>query len=188
MNVPVNLATLPVETHRRFLAVSGILLGFSGILFFWLGWHVYSVRKADRAVQVQRESAAAEIASLIEEREQLVRFFSQPENAKLHDRASFINSIIDAQSFNWTRMFMDLERVLPGGVHVMNVEPKQVNGQAIVMVTVGAASEQARNDFLNSLEQSNAFSHVELTRVEAASKDAGGDQLVMNLTVAYSGQ
>jgi len=188
MRVPVNLATNPMETHRRFLTLYGTLVSLSAILFVVLGWHVNSVRKADAAFRIQRERLAGQINSLTNQREQLDRFFMQPENAKLHGRAMFVNSIIDAQSFNWTQMFMDLEHILPGGVRIMNIEPKQVGGQAAVKLTVGAINEEAKRDFLNALEKSQAFSHVELSTLRAANRPTDADQIILELTVFYSGQ
>jgi Tfp pilus assembly protein PilN len=174
-----------METHRRFLTGYGTLVGLAAVAFLALGWHVHEVRKADAAFHVQSDRLAKEINSLASQREQLDRFFVQPENAKLHDRATFVNSIIDAQSFNWTRMFMDLEHILPGGVRVMNIEPKQVGGQAAVRLTVGAINEEAKRDFLHALEQSDAFSHVELISVRAPNRE-GEDQVILELTVFYS--
>ena len=186
MRVPVNLATNPMETHRRFLTLYGTLVSLASILFVVLGWHVNTVRKTDAAFRVQRERLAAQIVSLTNQREQLDHFFMQPENAKLHGRAMFVNSIIDAQSFNWTQMFMDLEHILPGGVRVMSIEPKHVGGQAAVRLTVGATNEDAKRDFLDALEKSDAFSHVELSSVRAANRPTDTDQIVMELTVFYS--
>ena len=187
MKVPVNLATKPMETHRRFLTFSGISVVLSALSFLGLGSHVYAVRKADAAFHLESEQLTREIALLTDQREQVDRFFLLPENTKLHDRASFINSIIDSQSFNWTRMFLDLELVLPGGVRVINIEPRQANGQAAtVKLTVGALSEAAKQGFLEALERSDAFSHVELTNVRVGNAGPGGDQIVLELTVIYS--
>jgi Tfp pilus assembly protein PilN len=113
-------------------------------------------------------------------------FFSRRENAELHDRAAFVNSIIDARSFNWTRMFLDLEKVLPGGVRVMDIAPSQVNGQAAVKLTVGAVSDEAKMEFLKALEESGVFSHLELTTVRAPDQQGTGDKVVLELTVVYS--
>jgi len=70
----------------------------------------------------------AKIADLQDQRADLERFFLQPANAKLHDRAAFLNSLIDERSFDWTQMFMDLERILPGGVRVVSIEPGRSRG------------------------------------------------------------
>jgi Tfp pilus assembly protein PilN len=187
MRVPVNLATKPLETHRRFLTLCGVLIALLALPFPWLAWHAHSIRKSNDAFRIQNEISTREINSLVAQREELDRFFSLPENARLHDRAAFINSIIDAQSLNWTRMFEGLEHVLPGGVRVLNIEPKLENGQAAVKLTVGAMTEDAKRDFLNSLERSNAFSKVELISVRMSGPGMAGDPIVLELTVVYSG-
>ena len=186
MIVPFNLATEPLETHRRFLVFSWAVGMLAGLLFVALGHHVYEVRKVDATYRIQREKSDREIERLSGQRRELDAFFSRRENAELHDRAAFVNSIIDARSFNWTRMFVDLEKVLPGGVRVMDIEPSQVNGQAAVKLTVGAVSEEAKMEFLRALEQSDVFSHLELTSVRAPVQEGTGDKVVLELTVIYS--
>lgn len=187
MRVPVNLATKPMETHRRFLTFCGTLIALFALPCPWLVWHVYSLRKADAAFRIQTESTAAEIETLTGQRQELNRFFALPENATLHDRAAFINTIIDAQSLNWTRMFLGLERVLPGGVRVLNVEPKLENGQAAIKLTVGALTEEAKREFLSSLERSQSFSNVELVNVRMSPQGAASDPIVLELTLIYLG-
>jgi len=187
MKVPVNLASKPMETHRRFLTLCGTLITLFALPFPWLVWHVHTIRKADETFRIQNEISTQQINSLVAQRKELDRFFSLPENARLHDRAAFINSIIDAQSLNWTRMFQGLEHVLPGGVRVLNIEPKLDNGQAAVKLTVGAMTEDAKRDFLTALERSNAFSKVELISVRMSAQGTAGDPIVLELTVVYSG-
>ncbi len=187
MKLPVNLATRPMVTHRLFLTVCTILIAVLALPFPWLAWHVYSIRKADASFRAQSESAKREIDGLIKQREELTRFFSEPENARLHDRAGFINSIIDAQSLNWTHMFHGLEQVLPNGVRVLNIEPKLEGGQATVKLTVGAMTEDAKRNFLSSLEKSSDFTNIQLSNVRIAGQGESGDPITMELTVTYLG-
>lgn len=187
MRVPVNLATKPMLTHRRFLTVCGTCIVLLALPFPGLAWHVYSMRKADALFRVQSEFAKKETASLLLQKEEMGHFFAQPENAKLHERAGYINSIIDAQSLNWTRMFLELEQILPGGVRVLNIEPKLDGGQAIVKFTVGAMTEEAKRNFLNSLERSGAFSRIQLMNVRMAEQGQTVDPIVLELTAVYLG-
>jgi type IV pilus assembly protein PilN len=186
MILGVNLATQPLETHRRFRAFSAAVGAVAAAVFFCLAWQVYSLRKAEASFHLESATVHRKLEALTAQREELDRFFVVPENAELHDRATFINSIIDARSFNWTHMFMDLEKVLPIGVHVISIEPKQVNGQASVKLTFGTASDAGRIKFLHALEQSTAFSHLQLVRVRAPTQQASGDQEIIELTVVYS--
>ncbi len=186
MIVRFNLATEPLETHRKFLVFSWTAGTVAALLFLALGYHVYTVRRLEANFRLQRANLSTEIERLTSQRQQLDAFFSRRENAELHDRAVFINNIIDARSFNWTRMFVDLEKVLPGGVRVLDIEPSQVNGQAAVRLTVGATSEEAKTEFLKSLEGSGVFSHLNLTAVRAPTQEGSGDKVVLELTVIYT--
>ena len=190
MRVRLNLATKPLETHRKFLAGAGALAIVGGFVFLGLGWHVYSVRKVDAEVRDRTQKTAAEISRLEVQRNDLERFFVEPENARLHDRAEFLNTLIDARSFNWTQMFMDLERVLPGGVRVDSIEPRQEKGLVLVKLTVDTSSEQAKLTFLKALEDSKVFTRVELVKDQAPTGGVPGavvgDQRTVELNTVYS--
>jgi type IV pilus assembly protein PilN len=186
MRARLNLATKALETHRRFLAGSGVIAGVASIVFLALGWHVHSARKAETEFRDRAEQIRRQTASLEDQRDGLQRYFALPENAKVHDRAVFINGIIDARSFNWTQMFMDLERVLPGGVHVVSIEPKQVKGRVEVKLRVGASSEEAKIKFLRALEASREFTRITLGKDGGVLPGAGTDVSVLELTAVYS--
>jgi type IV pilus assembly protein PilN len=160
MQVRLNLATNALQTHRRFLAGSTLIGVIAGIVFVVLGWHVYSVRKADETLRTKSEQVRQEMATLVAQRTELERFFKRPENAKLADRAAFLNAIIDEKSLNWTRMFMDLEKVLPSGVHLISIEPQPEKGRVKIRLSVAARSDEARLKLLRALEESPAFTEV----------------------------
>jgi type IV pilus assembly protein PilN len=167
---------------------AGLVGLIAGILFLALGWHVYAVRKLDERLRAETVATNAKIADLQDQRADLERFFLQPANAKLHDRAAFLNSLIDERSFDWTQMFMDLERILPGGVRVVSIEPRQVKGRVEVKLTVGTATEEAKDKFLRALEESRQFSSIQLDSEKPAVKSAGSanDLEIMELSVVYS--
>src|SRR6202165_1680834 len=162
MRVRLNLATKAQETHRRFMVVAGLVAAVAGIIFLAFGLHVYSVRNVDARLRAQSEATSRKIGELQAERADLERFFAQTENAKLHDRAAFLNSLIDGRSFNWTQMFMDLERILPGGVRVVSIEPRQAKGHVEVKLIVGATSDETKLKFLRALEESKEFTEVQI--------------------------
>jgi type IV pilus assembly protein PilN len=185
MRIRLNLATKPLETHRKFIAGSTLAGLVAAIVFLSLGWHVYLARKANAEMRAKSAKILEQVAELEQQRAALERFFALDENARLHDRAAFINSLIDARSFNWTLMFMDLEKVLPPGVRVISIEPKQENGHIKVKFTMGAASDDAKLTFLKALEDSNTFTHIELTTTTHPTSGPSGDQIVIELTAEY---
>lgn len=186
MRARLNLATKPLETHRRFLSAAGLLAVIAGIVFLILGWNVYAARRAAADFRARTEDIRRQSLDVENQRDSLQKYFALPENAKVHDRAVFINGIIDARSFNWTQMFMDLEKVLPGGVHVVSVEPKQTKGRVIVNLKVGAASEEAKIKFLRALESSREFTRVTLIKDNAPTSNQSGDVSVLELIAVYS--
>jgi type IV pilus assembly protein PilN len=106
----------------------------------------------------------------------------------LRERAAFLNSMIDARSFDWTQMFMDLERILPPGVRVISIEPKQEKGHVEVKLRIGASSDETKLKFQLGMEASKVFTNVrELHEFDPRlSGNTGGDPLIVELTAVYS--
>jgi type IV pilus assembly protein PilN len=186
MRIRLNVATKALETHRRFLAGAGLIAAVAGIIFVGLGWHVYSVRKVDSELRARADKTRQEMARLEVQRAELERYFSQKDIAELNARAGFINGIIDASSFNWTQMFMDLEKILPGGVRVVSIEPVQKNGRIEVRLSVGATSDEAKLKFIHALEESSAFTNIEPVSERVPSQTNSSDRVIVDLTVVYS--
>ena len=192
MKVRLNLATKALETHRRFLVGSSLVAFFTVAAFLGLGWYVYSARGAQAELRARTETTNLEMSKLESQRKDLERYFGQKDIAELHDRAAFINTILDARAFNWTLMFMDLERILPGGVRVISIEPKQVSGRVELKLTVGTVNDEAELKFEHALEESKAFTDVRIQHVGTpnSSGNQGGnqntDQKIVQLTTVYS--
>ena len=185
MQVRLNLATKPLISHRRFFVGAGAAGIVSGALFLLLSLHVYHVRKADADIRNHTGQIQVELKQLQAQRRELEQFFNLPENAQLHDRATFLNGVLDARAFNWTRMFIDLERILPGGVHVLSIEPKLENGHVSVRINVGANSDADKVKLLKALEESRSFSQVQVQAEHTPTQQAG-DHTVLELTAVYS--
>jgi len=168
MNIRLNLATKPLESHRRFLVGSGLLALFGGIVFLALGWHVYSTLRAQEALRRKELDNNVKAARLQSRRKELDDFFARSDIAKLKDRASFVNGAIDERSFDWTQMFMDLERITPVGVHVVSIQPQLEKGHMFVRLSVSASTDESKIKFIRAMENSAAFSNVQLLSVHPA--------------------
>jgi len=185
MRVRLNLATKPLLTHRRFLVGSAAIAAVMGIVFLALGWHVYATYRAQSAITTKMQEIRAERANLEVRRQKLDEFFKRPENAKLSERAAYLNTIIEESSFLWTQMFMDLEHVKPAGVRVLSISPKKVKGNMQLTLKVGATSDEAKLKFLRALEGSKAFAKVVLLS-QQLSTQPGADQQVFELSMDYT--
>jgi hypothetical protein len=189
MYVRLNLATKPLVSHRRFLVGSALLGILGSVLFLYLGWHFYTLRKADEDYRARLGKIQKEMDRLQEQRGELERFFAKEENRNLQERAKFIGNVIEARSFNWTKMFMDLEHTLPPGVHVLKIEPTLENGSAAVKFSVGGSSEEAKIKLLKAFEDSRSFSHIELTSSGLPKQNAPGntDVFIVEFSAIYTG-
>ena len=83
-------------------------------------------------------------------------------------------------------MFMDLERVLPAGVHVVSIMPTQDKGRVEVKFTIGAISDAAKLKFLEALENSKTFTDIKLIDERVPAQRTTEDQVVVQLTAEYS--
>lgn len=187
MNVRLNLATKPLESQRKFYVSAGLIALLGGFLFLGLGWHVYSARRAQETLRLKEQENDRRAAMLQTRRKELDDFFARPENARLKDRAAFVNGIIDEHSFDWTQMFMDLEKTVPVGVHVISIKPGLEKGHMAVRLTVGASSDEAKIKFLRTIEKSAAFNNVQLLSEHGPGQGVGNsDQAVLELNAVYA--
>lgn len=189
MKVRLNVATNPLQTHRKFLAVSGLISAVAGIVFLALGWHVYAARKSNEALRARVEDVRQDMVGLMRQREDLENFFKEEQNARLAERSTFLNSLIDEQSLNWTQMFMDLEKILPAGVRLVSIEPAHEKGRVLVRLQIGAVSDEAKLKFIRALENSPAFKDFKEINEKYSEPQQGSadlDRLQVQLTVVYA--
>src|SRR5215469_2705909 len=189
MRVGLNLATKPLVSHRRFFVGSAIVATLGGFLLIYLGLQFFTLRKADEEFRGRLGKVQVEMARLQEQRNDLERFYARQENHNLQDRAKFVGGVIEARSFNWTKMFMDLEHTLPPGVHVVRIEPKLDSGSAAVKFVVGGSSQESKVKLLKAFEDSPSFTHIEVNNegVPKQSTTQTPDVFVMEFSAIYTG-
>jgi Tfp pilus assembly protein PilN len=187
MKIRLNVATRPLQGHRRFVAEAAVAgaLGLGALLVLSVG--VYHTWRQNRGERAQISHYQAHLRQLHAERVQLAAFFQSPKTKTVMDRAAFLNSLIDQRSFPWTKIFTDLEKVLPAGVRVVSIAPKMQNGQVDVKLVVGAMSDKSKIAFLQALQSSSAFSQIRVNAETRASQTTGTDVVEVELEALYSG-
>ncbi len=184
MYVRLNLATKPLISHRRFLAGSAVLVVLGLVLLSGLGWRFYVLRKAEENFRARSSKVQQELAAVSKQRDGLEKYFDQQQAAGFQERAKFVVGVLQSRSINWTQMFMDLEKTLPPGVHVLHIEPKLEKGVVSVHFVVGATSEDAKLKLLKAFENSASFSHVELLSERVATQP-GFDPVTIEFEAEY---
>jgi len=186
MKLRLNLSTAPLDNKRPFLAAAGAL-GVVGLLVFvLLGHAAFTSWRSSRDLRAEISRWQGEIRVNREKQAALEAYFQTAQAKQVLDRAAFLNSLIGQRSFPWTKIFMDLEQILPPGVRVVNISPKLDNGRAQVQLTVGAESDESKIKFLQNLERSKVFSDIQVKDDHRADQQSGGDKITVQLTAWYS--
>jgi Tfp pilus assembly protein PilN len=88
----------------------------------------------------------------------------QPVNAVVLQRSMLLNQLLERKSISWTKIFADLESVLPIDVRLVAVRlPHITSGNEVVLdVEVGAKEPVPFMGFLNRLNKSPLFGPVDL--------------------------
>lgn len=186
MKLRLNLATAPQENRRPFLA-GATALGTIGIIALGLlATASYRSWKANRQINADISRVEAQIRASSAQQAELETYFHADQAQKTLQRANFLNSLIGERSFPWTKVFADLERILPAGVRVVAISPKLVNGEAQVTLTIGATNDEQKIKFLEAIEKSKNFSDIHPTAERHIDQQGIPDRVILDLKVVYA--
>ena len=186
MRVDINLATQPYQDARRFWLRWGGALVALGLLTLILvysaltGW--VSARK-DRDLIRQRE---AQIADRDREKTQAEALLNRPENRSTRDRSQFLNELFQRKAFSWTKVFEDLERVMPPRLHVVSIRPEMGAdaGLNIKLVVAGESRERAL-ELVRKMEASQRFQQTRIDQETSEVRQTPGDNVQFDISAVY---
>src|SRR5512143_2560492 len=124
MRLDINLATRPYEDAREFWARWGLGVGLLGLLtlvLVTLAIHGWVKAGRDRHAILALEQQISDRES---ERAQAQDYLELEMNRSTRDQSQFVNGLIQRKAFSWTRVFEDLERVMPPNLHVVSLKPE----------------------------------------------------------------
>jgi type IV pilus assembly protein PilN len=158
MRLDINLATRPYEDAREFWARWGLGVGLLGVLtVLLLGWAVQGWTKAGRDRHEIAE-LQQQIAERDQERAQYQAELDKASNRSTRDQSQFLNGLIQRKSFSWTRVFEDMEQVMPPNLHVVSLRP-QLNDQNQMELEMKVAGDTraAAVELVHRMEGSKHF-------------------------------
>jgi len=158
MKIPVNLSSDPFRRDRPVLVASvavGVMLTLLLAVLVSL-----AVSERNRAKEARNEIASvdAQLRSMSTEQVKIETMMRRPENAEVLDRSQFINALLLRKGVSWTKIFNDLETVVPHNVRVVQVRP-QLNGPNDLLLDMTVASQTVDPvvQLLMNLESSPLF-------------------------------
>jgi Tfp pilus assembly protein PilN len=186
MKVRLNLATSPLESNRRFAVSAGVIGVIAVLALLLLSYRTFSILRSDKVLRTQQDALDTQIARLHLQRQGLSDFFENPQTVQRRQRAAYLNSLIQQRAFPWIKIFMDLERILPEGAHVVSIEPRLAGDTVQLTFLVGALSDESKLKFLKALEGSPEFSHIELLSESHPTRTDQMDRVTLSLQAEYS--
>jgi type IV pilus assembly protein PilN len=175
MRLDINLATRPYEDAREFWARWGLGVGLLGLLtLFLLGVALNAWRNAGRDRQ-EIARLNAQIEERDRERAQAQAFLDLTANRSTRDQSQFLNGLIQRKSFSWTRVFEELEQVMPSNLHVISLRPElNEQGQMQLEMKVACDTRAAAVELVHRMEGSKHFQGAQLVQ-EGQGSDNGAN-------------
>jgi hypothetical protein len=163
MRLDINLATRPYEDAREFWSRWGIGVALLAIItvgllgFTVTGW-VNAGRDRHDIVRLQGQIAEREKERAVYQAE-----LDKAANRSTRDQSQFLNGLIQRKSFSWTRVFEDLEQVMPSNLHVVSLRPElNEQNQMQLDMKVAGDNRSAAVELVHRMEGSKHFQSAQL--------------------------
>lgn len=184
MRVNVNLATQKYEDARAFFTRWGSAAAAAALITIVLGTLAvlnYSDTEKDRKIFTDMRRQIDEIESGRVANEAIL---NRAENRDAREQARFWNDVIDQKSFSWTRLFSDMEKIMPARAFVMSVKPALdtdkldlAKGLKLDLVIGGEKHDDAV-DLVRKMEGSDHFRQPHITAESVTTPARGGQAVV----------
>jgi hypothetical protein len=159
LRIPINLASEPFRRDRPLLVGSAALAVVMSLLLIFQVVTIISERRQAADIRVAIDRQNTRLRAMATQQGALNTTLRKPENAEVLERSLFLNTLIDRKAISWTKIFADLEKVMPYNVRLVSVRLPAVdsNNQVLLDMVVGAKDVQPILELLKRLEGSPQF-------------------------------
>lgn len=159
IQIPINLATQPFRRDRPMLVATAAVGFVLAILLVIEVKTIVTQRHEGADIHVTINRLNTQLRGITSEQAKLTALLRQPANAEVMERSLFLNSLIDRKAISWTKLFADLEKVVPYNVRLVSVRLPEVDQQNRVLLdmVVGAKEYKPIFELVQHLEASPQF-------------------------------
>src|SRR5580658_6812395 len=159
IRVPINLASEPFRRDRPILVALGAVAVFGCLLLGAQVSTILSERHEAADTRLTLDRLNAQLRTIDSAQARLNSTLRRPENAEVMERSLFLNTLIERKAISWTRIFADLEKVMPYNVRLVSVRLPEVdmNNQVLLDMVVGSKDVQPVLELLKRFEASPQF-------------------------------
>ena len=186
MRFRINLASQPYENARRFFTQWGIalvaLFAVSALLVFaatrsWRTSHALA-----RSIDQERQR----LDTLNTQEKADLDILNKEQNRDVRDRSQAINSLILRKEFSWTRLFSDLEKIMPTRLHLIAITPQLTQSDQIeIRMQVGGDSREKAIELQQNMEKFPDFRDARIVTENSNQKSASGDLINFEISALY---
>lgn len=187
MRIDINLATHPYEDLRVFWMRWGSVLAGLGALLLLLVFLISHGWQQARSAQERITYGEQRVAKLDDEKATAEAILNRPENRATRDRSQFLNDLFERKAFSWTKVFEDLERIMPPRVHLVSIRPdmSQDNQLQIKLIVAGDSPGRVL-ELVRKMESSQHFRQTEIhVQTSMQSQKASGDTVSFDISALY---
>ena len=121
MRLKINLASSPYENAGRFYLQWGIALAIMLAITALLATAAARSWRANHALARSIAEERARLDKLNDQEKADLAILNEPQNRDVRERSEALNALIVRKSFSWTRIFNDLEKMMPTRLHVVSI-------------------------------------------------------------------
>jgi Tfp pilus assembly protein PilN len=161
MKIRINLSSEPFRRDRPIIVASATVASMLVVLLVVLTWLAVAERNRAKEARVELAKVDARLRALNTEQNKLEAVLQNPQDAAVLDRSIFLNLLLLRKGVSWTRIFADLEKVVPYNVRLVSIRP-QLNGpnDLLLEMVLGAQSPEPVIDLLMKMESSPIFGNT----------------------------
>ena len=189
MRININLASNPYEAAREYTRRMGMLVAALAVIFVGLLGYILYQRSHNRGVNQEIEQAQQEIASLNAEKAKALATLNKPQNRQIADQSQFLNNLFVRKALSWTRVFTELERMMPPNIHVISMKPEfNHENQLVLHVVVATSVRDKAVELVKSMEKSPHFRSPQVaaeTALDQGSAGPAGGNIQFDIAAVY---
>jgi type IV pilus assembly protein PilN len=158
MKLPLNLSSQPFRRDRPFFVAS--VLGCALLTALLISLVTLAIVDHRRSASARTATARLEesLRRTASQQSALDALLRKPENAEVLERSLFLNTLLYRKGVSWSKIFADLETVLPYNVRVITIRPQVVSERQVLLeMTVGSEAIEPVVEMLMRLEASEVF-------------------------------
>ena len=186
MRFRINLASQPYENARRFFTQWGLallaLFAVSGLLVFAAARSWRTTHTLTRSIDEERRR----LDTLNAQEKADLEILNKEQNRDVRDRSQAINALILRKEFSWTRIFSDLEKIMPTRLHVIAITPQLTTADQIeIRMQVGGDSREKAIELLQNMERYPDFKEARMLSENSNQKGQAGDPITFEISALY---